>query len=127
MIMKLKYVFYIFFILLVNYLISPAYALKEKVHDPVLNPIKGLTITTTLGQMIIKNSSGENISVTSMLLTFTLNQSDISGVWGTPWLNWQAQTNSFHQSLQAKSYQFVNQENLPDNTFSAGSSIVIQY
>ncbi len=102
-------------------------AASNKNVGPILTPINGLTVTTAAGQITITNSSGADIPVTSMLLSFSLDQTSIASAWGTPWLNWQPFTSSLKNKKAALSYQFVNQVNLPNAIFSAGSSITFQY
>lgn len=126
MTMQFKKIFsYLFFLLLCCSCLS-VFADKKPTASPILTPINGLTITSKAGQITLKNTSGKDISVSSMLLSFTLDQASIPSVWGTPWLNWQPYTASVKTTAPI-SYQFTNQVDLPDDNFVAGSSIIFQY
>lgn len=129
--MRLKSLFLcILFVLLSCFALSSFSETKnaKETEAPVLTIINGLSVSTAPGQITITNSSGKDISVSSMLLSFSLDQSSISGLWGTPWLNWiTAPQNVIFKKLVPNQFQFVNQANLPNNIFSAGSTIVAQY
>jgi hypothetical protein len=125
-----KSLLYALLFLLCFFNIQAFSAPKKLSSAPILTPINGLSVTSTPGQITITNSSGTDIKASTMLLSFSLNQTSLASAWGTPWLNWQAYTGSFKKShpLHAPlSYQFTNQADLPNNVLPAGSSISFQY
>src|SRR5438105_1944135 len=100
------------------------YGLDQEKAGLIITPINGLSITSSAGLITITNASGQDISVSTMLLSFSLDQANIPSVWGTPWLNWQPFSPSSKTPLN---YQFVNQVPMPNSKFNAGSSISFQY
>lgn len=125
--MRSKNIFsYLCFVLLYCFFAS-AFAKDAVTADPILTPINGLSVSSNPGQVTITNTSGKDIAVSSMLLSFSLEQTSVPSIWGSPWLNWRSAASLLPKKLAANTFQFINQANLPNNMFSAGSNIVIQY
>lgn len=129
--MKLKGIFSSFCLLLILCFCSSVFAITIPVKSqdsPIITPVTGVTASSAVGQITITNSSGKNIPVSGMLLSFTLDQTNIPSVWGTPWLNWQAYKGVASKAkLAPVSYQYANQVDLPGDVLPAGASITVQF
>ncbi|STX28869.1 Glycosyl hydrolases family 18 [Legionella beliardensis] len=117
-----------YFVILFFVFVNTVFGNTKTIASPILTKIPGLSFTSSVGQLTVTNSSGKDIAVSTMLLSFSLDQAGIAGLWGAPWLNWQPYTSSYaKKDLASSDYRFVNQANLPNNLFQAGSSITVQY